>query len=360
MIKFTIIHVTDSHIRGTNPKGRIDDFPAAIKTKFREIFELAACQPGVTANQVIIVHSGDLFDMPDISDSVAGEFAELLLSSPCPIYVVPGEHDEFNHSLETIYRTKLGLMDRVRVLHKLGRNPIIFNAPGGISSPFRVQLTGQGRHPYIDDPTQKDYMAPELESPNKNAWIVHAVHGALTPEPFFGTHTLISNCETNAHVVLTGHLHSGYGIIAKEWTRNTVYKDAGKWASIKFGSGHTLFSNPGSLARIDATPEDMLRPVQVTVLEFTETTVTATLVPLKCAAPGSEVLSREHIVKQTEREENMKKFLSLLQQEGELRFMSIQEIIKNIAERKKLPKHIIDDVMRRIASAREKLGREAG
>jgi DNA repair exonuclease SbcCD nuclease subunit len=348
MSKFFIIHITDSQCRGNNPKGRVDDFPAAMREKFREVFDLAA--DFAQQHNVIIVHSGDLFDAPDISDSVAGEFAELLLESPVPIYVVPGNHDEFVHNLDTIYRTKLGLFGRVKVLKVLDRKPISFWVGPRAK---QVHLTGQGYHPDIDT-TGEDYMAPEPQ--NDNDWIVHAVHGSLTPEPIYGPHTLIKNCKTNAHVVLTGHLHNGYGIAGKKSIDNKViYNCISAQGPREVGS---IFSNPGALARVDATPEDMVRPVQVTILEFTEDTVTATMVPLKCARPGSEVLSREHIIKQTEREENMKKFLSLLNQEGEMKFLTAQEIIRNIADMKKVPKHLVDDVMWRIAKAREELGRE--
>lgn len=351
MSKFFIIHITDSQYRGNNPRGRIDDFPAAMREKFREVFQIAddILEQNNHQCEVVIVHSGDMFDAPDISDSVAGEFAELLLESPAYIFVVPGNHDEFVHNLETIHRTKLGLLGRVRVLHVLDRNPILRNCAA-----FGVQITGQGYHPDIDT-AGEDYMAPEPPTTNIPTWVVHAVHGSLTPEPIYGPHTLIKNCKTNAHVVLTGHLHNGYGLAGIS-DGVTVISNC-TYSQMPFGTS-TLFSNPGALARVDATPEDMLRPVQVTVLEFTEDTVTATLVPLKCAKPGCEVLSREHIVKQTEREENMKKFLSLLNQEGEMKFLTAQEIIRNIAERKLIPQHLIDDVMRRIAKAREELGRE--
>ncbi|MBU7006344.1 metallophosphoesterase family protein [Phosphitispora fastidiosa] len=352
MIKFFIIHMTDSQYRGNNPKGRIDDFPAAMREKFREVFQMAKniLERNKFEHEVIIVHSGDLSDMPDMSDSVAGDFAEVLMESPVPIYVVPGNHDEFVHNLETVYRTKLGLLDRVKVLKVLGREPVRFWVG---SKAKQIHLTGQGYHPDIDT-TGEDYMAPEPQ--NNNDWIVHAVHGSLTPEPIYGPHTLIKNCKTNAHVVLTGHLHNGYGIAGKESINNKViYNCISAQGPREVGS---IFSNPGALARVDATPEDMVRPVQVTVLEFTEDTATATLVPLKCAKPGSEVLSREHIVKQTEREENMKKFLSLLNQEGEMKFLTAQEIIRNIADMKQVPKHLVDDVMRRIGKAREYLGRE--
>lgn len=363
MSKLIIIHITDTHYRGTNPKGRIDNFTEAITTKFREVYDMASELKAKNPDaEVIIVHTGDLHDLPDLSDSVAGDLAEMLMDCPVNMYVIPGDHDEFNHNLETVYRTKLGYASRVKILKILDRNPVMFNLGEG----HYVQLTGQGRHPYIDHPGYDDYMAPEPEEKAswwENTWIVHGVHGALTPEPFYGTHTLIQECKTNAHVVLTGHLHNGYGL----WSRLedgttlehlTESRLNRSYGDLKYRKANTLFCNPGSFARVDATPEDMLRQVKIAILEFTRDQYIATLVPLKSARPGSEVLSREHIIKFTEREQMMNKFLGLLNREGEMKFLSSQEIIHNIAQRKAIPKDVVDDVMVRIAEAREELGRK--
>jgi exonuclease SbcD len=354
MSKFTIIHVTDSQIQGINPKGRIDNFAEAMKAKFREIFKLAMqCieVPNYGEINTIIVHSGDLFNIPDLSDSVAGEFAELFMECPVPIYVVPGNHDEFAHNLQTIHRTKLGLLGRVGVFHVLDQRPTMFDY-----CRIRIHLTGQGYHPNMDI-TGEDYMAPKPGVDEGSPWIVHAVHGMLAEEAVPGPHTLIKNCKTNAHVVLSGHLHKGFGLIARDFGGEVLSQAYQSAMQKDFG---TLFCNPGALARVDADPEEMFRPVQIAVIEFTEDSVEARLVPITCAAPGVEVLSRDHIVKQTERDEKMKQFLSLLQQEGEMKFLSVQEIIKDISSRKAIPKHIVDDLLVRLARAREELGRKAG
>jgi exonuclease SbcD len=36
-----LLYFTDPHIRGSNPRARIDDFPAAMKSKLREVWKLA-------------------------------------------------------------------------------------------------------------------------------------------------------------------------------------------------------------------------------------------------------------------------------------------------------------------------------
>ena len=71
------LYVTDTHIRGTSPRSRTDDFPLAIRKKLQEVIELAHREE-VDA----VLHGGDLFDRPDISPAVVREFLRALRSGP--------------------------------------------------------------------------------------------------------------------------------------------------------------------------------------------------------------------------------------------------------------------------------------
>lgn len=55
MIKF--LYFTDTHIRGTAPKNRLDSFPETLKNKISQVIEIAKNE------QVdVLLHGGDVFD----------------------------------------------------------------------------------------------------------------------------------------------------------------------------------------------------------------------------------------------------------------------------------------------------------
>ena len=102
------------------------------------------------------------------------------------------------------------------------------------------------------------------------------------------------------------------------------------------------------------------RKIQVALLTVENGGCEAELIPLKSAAPGYEVLSRQHLEAEAEREERLEKFLSLLASEGESKFLEVREIIEDIAARENLPEEVKAEALERIGKAREKLGSGVG
>lgn len=86
MVKF--LFVGDLHLRGTNPRNRIDDYKEAAKQKLKEVFKIAV-DNAVDA----ILQPGDIFDRPEVGIAVLLEFAEVLKESPVSIYCTLGNHD---------------------------------------------------------------------------------------------------------------------------------------------------------------------------------------------------------------------------------------------------------------------------
>ena len=103
---------------------------------------------------------------------------------------------------------------------------------------------------------------------------------------------------------------------------------------------------------------EMYRPIQVALLEFSgDGEARVEMLPLSCARPGTEVLSREYLTQQAEREKRTAHFLSLLASEGEARFLDIREIVDDISRRENLPESVVQDALERLSRAREELGR---
>lgn len=102
MVKF--LFVGDLHLRGTNPRNRIDDYKEVAKQKLKEVFKIAV-DNAVDA----ILQPGDIFDRPEVGIAVLLEFAEVLKESPVNIYCTLGNHDIYGYNVDSYYRTSLRL-----------------------------------------------------------------------------------------------------------------------------------------------------------------------------------------------------------------------------------------------------------
>jgi exonuclease SbcD len=325
-----LLYIGDVHYRGNSPRARLDSYPDAIKAKLRECWSLAAQN-----NCQAVICPGDLLDSPDPDYSVTGELAAVLRECPVPFYTCIGNHEIYGYSQSTVPRTALGLLARIGAVKLLTRVPVVIDDAAN-----SVYLTGQGYHADMDR-SQADYqtgLSTEL-----CGWRVHVVHGMLVekPLPYEAPHTLVKDLKSDADVVLAGHEHIGFGYLRSK--------------------NNAACINPGALGRVNAKIEEMYRPIQVALLTFTSDCqpITVDLIPLSCARPGSEVLSREHIEQQIQREDRTSRFLSLLASEGESRFLEVADIVDDIARRDALPVAVTQDALRRIGLARELLGRSA-
>jgi exonuclease SbcD len=322
LAKFVI--VGDIQFRGVNPVARKDDFPSALAEKIDEVHQIAR---RVGANAIL--QPGDLFDSPMVSYSVLLRLMSLLQMAPCPWVTIPGNHDLFGANADTYSRTPMAVLEQakvIRVIKDLCQTQSITHDVFDVT-----YITGRG-FDWEMDTNPSTYAAP-IDSD------IHLVHGMLltSPLPIDIKHTLIKDVQTPARVTVVGHDHLGFGVIKR---------DDGK-----------IFINPGALCRESAHEAEMQRTVQVCVLDITKDDVSWELVPITCARPAEEVLSRDHIEAQTAREDRMNYFLELLSQEGEAKFLEVAEIISGIASREALSPSVKQEALTRIAAAREELGR---
>ena len=322
---FKAIVTGDIHYRGTNPRARLDNFQEAISAKLLEVMFLAR---DYKADCIII--PGDVFDGPSTSWGVVADLIQILKSAPCPVLSIHGNHDIFGGNPATKHRTPYGLLSKIGFLWDVEESE--FNGSEN------VIVTGCG----FD--TNTDTKTPEgMQQFSPRIWVdgafqIHVVHSMLLDkQPGFDMrHTLISEVKTSAQVIISGHEHTGFGIVRRE--------------------DGVLFINPGALCRLSAHVAEMERPVQVSLLTVENGQATAELIPLKSARPGHEILSREHIKAAAERESRIDEFLKLLASEGEAKFLEVREIVEDIAARDNLPEAVKAEALRRIGEAREKLG----
>ena len=320
MARFKFIICGDLHYRNLNPRSRLDCFQEAIDAKLREVFDLA-----VKTRAKAIIIPGDITDGPGIGIATLTDLAMLLQEAPCPILTIPGNHDEFGANMASLDRTPYGLLRRLRLITDV--------SSGHCYGLGDIAITGHG----YDFNTDIDHGQFSFNKTGDYIKHIHLVHSMLLDKPpgFDMRHTLIDQVQTNADIIVCGHEHIGFGVITR---------DDGK-----------IFINPGALCRLSAHVAEMERTVQVAVITIDGDRVDVELVPIRCAQPGCEVLSREHIEEANAKDERMERFLALLASEGESKFMEVKDIVSDIAERENLPVVVKDEALRRIAAAREQL-----
>jgi exonuclease SbcD len=317
-----LLFVGDIHLRGKNPRNRIDNYQETIREKLCEVYEIAK-QHQVRA----ILCPGDIFDWPEVSNGVLIKCMQLLRECPVAIYTCPGNHDIYGYNLDTYDRTSLRLLSelvpRLHVVRDPG-SPVLFSA---IGVDVAVTFT-----PYSGRMDHGGYgYSPEYRHRDTRLHI-HVAHGMLLDHtPPFDRFTLIQDVKTEADIVLSGHDHTGFGV---------YHRADGK-----------IFCNPGSLTRMSASVNEIERTVQVALIDTD--TKNIELIPLKCAKLGDEVLDRSKIEADQKRQYAMEEFAALIQTgSGERVLLNIDDIVTTIAAQEQLPRDVVEATLKKIEEQR--------
>jgi DNA repair exonuclease SbcCD nuclease subunit len=331
--------LTDTHIRGTSPRNRLDDFPLALQEKLREVVDLAK------EHQVqAILHGGDLFDRPDVAPAVALDFLRVLLDAPCPMYGIAGNHDVFGFNPETVPRTMLGLFDGFRLFRLIKPGEVVLLEHEGV----KVQVTGQEFHAEIDrrSPILDYCVVPAGQGGSLHERVpgvdfaIHLTHGMLLDKPFFEgiSHTLLDAVmgQTVADVTFGGHYHPGWG---------KVHEADGR-----------LFINPGALVRLGNQAADYRRPIQVVLLDLEPgQKPRVQFLRLRSARPGEEVLDRTQEEAQMARERALADFIQGIGDASQFEVLEVQTIMERIADNGGVPPRVKEEALRRLGQAQEEL-----
>lgn len=315
-----ILYFTDTHIRGTNPKNRTDNFTQALANKISEIIEL-------TNDLEIdyIIHGGDLFDRPDLSVAVVSRFAKLLRKIKAPFYIVCGNHDIFGHNPKTIDRTMLGLLDSLDFINVIEEGKKVILKKDDI----KVQLTGQPYVYDIDLEPKDRYLITEVDLDVDYA--IHVVHGMLLDKPFVKgvPYTLIDEIkQTNANITLSGHYHAGF---------KTQIID-GKY-----------FINPGSLVRITNSLEEISRAPKAVLIDL-DKSIHIEYIDLKSAQEGNLVLDREKMEKSIFKGEQLLEFKQIVESSIDFEKMDINDLLIEVSAAEGISSDVKEEALKRIAA----------
>ncbi len=319
------LYVTDTHIRGTTPRNRLDVYVDTLKEKLKEVIGIANAE-----NVDLLLHGGDVFDRPDLAPNVVGQFAKIFMEAKMPIYAVAGNHDTFGHNPDTIARTMLGLMDSFGVIHVIEpTKPVLWEEKG-----FRVQISGQPYHYDLDirDPKLDYYPSNETDA----HILIHLVHSMLVEKalPDGIPHTLIDHLwGTTANIILTGHFHGGFGIKERD----------GKY-----------ICNPGALARINNHWSEVSRMPKVIIGHVLPDGIKLEERTLASAQNGEEVLDRSFLEKAVYQQEKLHSFVQQVKETSQFQTLNMSDIIQEIASLENVEEKVKLEALRRMTVIEER------
>lgn len=323
------LYLTDTHIRGTSPRSRTDDYQQTLKQKLTEVKEL------VQRRKVdIVLHGGDIFDRPNLSPAVVRDFVQLFQQFEVPIYAVAGNHDMYGHNPSTLDRTMLGLLDALGIIRLLREGQRVPIEKDGIL----IQLSGQAFHYELD---RREHGLDYGVTNEINAdYCIHMVHGMLVDRslPEGVAHTLVDQLDlpSAADVLLTGHYHAGF----------PIQKNNGKY-----------IVNPGAIARVNNHPSEIARIPQVALMEFSDS-IQIELIPLASAEEGEAVLDRTYLEQAAYRQSQLASFVQEIQAVGNFRALDFSDMIEEITRTTDIEPEVKQEALRRIAVVQEAEGNE--
>jgi DNA repair protein SbcC/Rad50 len=341
------LYFGDKHYRATSPENRLDDFRETMKRKTEEIIELgkkhkvsAFLQPGDfldTPNppldyvaEVMQMWSGiDIFDI--LSKLTSGEpydQEEVLksLKNFVPLIGIAGNHELFGNNLNTLPKTMIGFINKIGLMKFATKeNPFYFFTDDGL----KIAITGTHYHLDIDSPEHiDDYVVDE----KLGDYHIHMVHGYLTDKSKgdLFRHTLIDQIKhTKADLTITGHDHIGFPITEVD----------GKY-----------FVNPGAIPRLSNDLKEINRQIKVLLIDITkEHGLQLKEIPLKSAVDGNMVLNRTKIIEKKKKEARLEEFKKAVREAGVKKATDISEIVRDIADNRKLSVTVRDKVVERIS-----------
>ncbi|SEF46452.1 DNA repair exonuclease SbcCD nuclease subunit [Caloramator fervidus] len=318
---------TDLHIRGNNPRSRKDNFVETLKAKLNELVEIS-----INENIDKVLFGGDLFDRPDVSISVVKDFIKIIKNFPTPILCVIGNHDVYGQNPNSVNRTILGLLEELKIVEFLDHQPKIFYTNNGKS----IQVTGSNYYYNVDGKDKSAYIVNKKFAD----YAIHVVHGFLLEKPFNNevNYTLIDDIApfTAADVTLAGHYHNGFGI------KNYCNK---------------YFINPGAISRISNALSEIRRIPSYVIIDI-DSHINTEIRPLKCAQIGENVLDREKLIIEHNKNILFNKFVHQITSYGNFELMKLENIISEIAKHENISEIIKNEALNKIALAQDLISKE--
>ena len=201
MTDFIFISANDIHISDTGPRSRIDNFKETMLGKIDQM--RIACSK-LQADAALI--TGDLYNLKNPSKNshrLNQELIQAFRKFPCPIYMIPGNHDLTGNNLESLQEQPLGVLYADGTLVNLTHEILKKNG-------HKVSLVGI---PYIDNFDISTIHIPDKDDSIIQICLMHVYAGPkgtmLFKNRIYGYDEL---SVLDPDIFILGHYHIDQGI----------------------------------------------------------------------------------------------------------------------------------------------------
>jgi DNA repair exonuclease SbcCD nuclease subunit len=286
------ILTADIHLRLTTPTARTDDYQDAL---LRKIEFLRSKSVGLG---VPVLDAGDLFDnwraSPE-AESIA------MQSLPFVMVTIPGNHDIPKHNINLYYKSSLHVLDAAKRIH-VGINP---------DTPLRVGNNMVYFFPYGTPIEKMVDVGENIEALDGECHIA-LYHGMVIgskdelwpgAKEYNMARALLQRVP-GFDVIVTGHNHKTF--------------------TAEYEGRHLI--NPGSMMRMDA---DQMDHQPSFFILYSDNSYTQQYIPIE-----KDVLTRQHIITSTERDERMLAFIERMGLNYEIGLSFERNLENHIADNK--------------------------
>ena len=323
-----LLVIGDVHICDNSPGRRNSGYRQAMMDKLEECLEIAKDR---SVTHVLFL--GDIFHNKaanKVSHRLVQEVGGLLSRFKVPVYILVGNHDITDGSLDTLIKQPLGVLRFVSNVTLLETLPVALDDdidiyPLAGTSPFTMddfQVTGTNKRDIL---AVHQSIAPDILSENE-----------VLRDIFHDASSVVEM--TNINIILYGHIHRSDGMYAK------VRKDGTK----------AVFSNLGSICRLTINDDDVYKKPEVLVLEFLpdeDRTVNTEIVRLQRVTPPEEAYKLEEHLVEKEHSKSIEEIIKKLK-ETEISSNSIDSVITDVETRKDIDQPVKDTALRLLEDVR--------
>lgn len=307
-----IILLSDLHLTNTNPVGRLDNVVDVQWEKLAFVFMVASTQ-GVS----LILQAGDMTDTKR-SWELLQKLSFFLSNMPdkIKVFCVKGQHDSYYHSMDN-QKTIVGVLESSKLVAVLNDKPINIGD---------VSFYGAS---YGED-------IPKVITPKSiNILVVHRqilVNKIYAQQKDYELAPAFLKEHDDYDLILCGDVHQKF----------------------QKGYGESIICNTGPLLRLEAT-QAMIEHEPGFFIYDTDRLKKNPLqwVKIPCAK-GSDVLSREHIKKQKDRQHNFEAFIQRVQETDDTKSISFDENLKIIMQKNETSKPVRSIVVNYLAEDKVK------
>jgi len=186
-----ILIFSDYHIKGINPRSRIDDYYQSCLLKFNEILSLSKdCD--------FIISAGDLWDTSTVSNTMVDDLLDRIESNKRDFYVIFGNHDLNSYNLKASKSTSLA--------HMIRRSKYVKHLTEIKQDNFFIK--GYDCYFGVEEELKKNGLFHKSGINNSLA----ITHSFITIKPFLSnvSHVLAKDIKTNYQTIFCSHFHSKF------------------------------------------------------------------------------------------------------------------------------------------------------